>query len=136
MFGKIKGKLLFLLVLMLTPLTSFATNYNVGPNQNLTSLDQVPWLDLQAGDTVNIHYRSEPYRTKIGLRGQGTKDSPITIKGIKGPSGKLPVLSGENATTPANLNGFFSEKWDEFLGVILIKRAPSDPYGTSLSRSY
>jgi len=102
--------------------------YNIGPTQNLSSLDEVPWLSLQAGDVVNIHYRLQPYRTKIGLSGRGTKQSPIIIRGIKGPDGELPVISGKNATTPINLNGFFNKKYDEGLAVILIKRG-SQKYG-------
>jgi len=122
----------FSIVLLFTILISFESNatiYNVGPNETLTSLDQVPWLSLQAGDEVNIYYKNTPYRTKIGLRSRGTSQNPIIIRGIVGPNGELPVLSGENATTPTNLNGFFSEQWDEFLGVIIIKRGPSDSYG-------
>ncbi len=108
----------------------WAINYNVGPGQSLEELDEVPWLDLQAGDTVNIYYRASPYRTKIGLRAQGTAQQPVTIRGILGQNGERPIVSGENATTPQGLAqaGFFSEQYDEGLAVFLIKRSSSDDY--------
>jgi hypothetical protein len=106
----------------------YAATYEVGPGYALTSMEQVPWLDLQAGDAVNIHWRAEPYKTKVGIRGLGTEQQPIVIRGIKGPNGELPVISGNGATTPANLNGFFNTRYDEDLAVFLIKRGPSDAY--------
>ena len=131
MMKKKLTKLITLVIINLITLYThsvIATEYDIGPSQSLTSLDEVPWLDLQAGDKVNIHYQATPYRTKIGLHGRGTKQDPIVIRGIKGPNGELPTISGKDATTPANLNGFFSEKWDENLAVFLIKRARSDSY--------
>ncbi len=62
------------------------------------SFGAVPWVNLAAGDTVRIHYRSEPYRKIIGLRSVGTDSQPIKVCGLKGPGGKLPTISGENAT--------------------------------------
>ncbi len=121
----------FLVLWMLTlSLNATATNYYVGPDEALTELDGVPWLSLAAGDTVNIHYRAEPYRTKVGLRAQGTAEQPVVIRGIRGSNGERPIISGHNATTPANMAGFFSEQYDEFLAVFLIKRASTDPYAT------
>ncbi|RJP77258.1 MAG: hypothetical protein C4522_16015 [Desulfobacteraceae bacterium] len=87
------------------------------------SFDAVPWLSLGPGDTVRIHYRSEPYRKRIGLRAQGTSDQPVRIIGVKGPNGELPHLLGENATTPSNLKGFYDYRdtnYPGYRGLIII----------------
>ena len=44
-------------------LTGSHQTYNVGPGQTYTELTDVPWLSLQAGDVVSIHYRNTPYQT-------------------------------------------------------------------------
>jgi hypothetical protein len=72
--------------------------YDVGPGKTYTELNQVPWLSLQAGDVVNIHYRSTPYRTVIGLRAQGTAAKPVYINGVTDANCNLPVLDAEGAT--------------------------------------
>lgn len=61
------------------------------------SFDTVPWLNLAAGDTVRIHHRSEPYRRIVGLRNTGTESQPVTVCGVRGRNGELPVITGENA---------------------------------------
>lgn len=114
---------------LLLPMAATAATYNIGPNQALNELSEVPWLTLGAGDEVNIHWRSTPYRTKVGIQTRGTAAAPIVIRGVANASGQKPVWSAENATTPASLNGFFSERWDEGLGAILIKRGPDQDYG-------
>jgi hypothetical protein len=118
-----------ILILLFTSFFTFADTYKVGPNQTYENLNTVPWLELIAGDTVLIHYREEPYRTKIGLNSIGTKDKPVTISGVANVEGKLPIISGDNATTPDSLIGFFSEQWDEANGLILIKRDRSIRWG-------
>src|SRR4051794_31862058 len=40
------------------------TTYDIGPGANLKTPNDVPWNKLQAGDTVLIHWRSEPYKNK------------------------------------------------------------------------
>ncbi|MDH5765413.1 MAG: hypothetical protein OEZ38_05290 [Gammaproteobacteria bacterium] len=124
--------LLSIAVMILIPTKAYSVDYHVGPGQALLELDQVPWLELVAGDTVNIYYRAEPYRTKIGLRAQGTEAQPIVIRGLPGINGEKPVISGQNARTPASLAqaGFFSAQYDENLALILIKRGPNDDYAT------
>jgi len=121
---------IFLLTLSLN---CTATNYNIGPDQNLKELDEVPWLTLKAGDTVYIYGRNTPYNHKIGLNGVGTPDSPISIIGVKGLNGTYPILSGINAKTPKNLSGFFDAKWDEANALILIKRSRDQKWGTKPS---
>ncbi len=90
-------------LLLLLPVVSVAQNtYNVGPGQPLASVGAVPWNALQAGDTVNIHWRSTPYHEKIILSRSGTASQPININGVPGPQGALPILDATNATSSPN----------------------------------
>lgn len=112
-------------------LTGRGTTFNVGPGQRYADLQDVPWLSLRGGDVVNIFYRAEPYRSKIGLRGQGTADEPIVINGVTDANCQRPVISGDNALTvrDAQQRRFFSKQYSENLGVFLIYKGPDDPYG-------
>lgn len=104
--------------------------FNVGPGQPYAELSLVPWLSLQAGDVVNIFHRSTPYRTKIGLRAQGTASSPVIINGVTDAKCNRPEIDGEDAITAADaaLDMFFSKQHSESLGLIFIYQAPSDPW--------
>lgn len=104
--------------------------YNVGPGQTLTELTDVPWLSLQAGDVVNILYRSAPYRTKFGLRAQGTAQAPVVINGVTDASCNRPVVTGEQAVTAADARKAGFGKEIEGAGLIQIYRSPTDPYDT------
>lgn len=97
--------------------------YNVQPDTAMTTIAQVPWATLQPGDIVRIHWRPAPYREKWVICRQGTSELPITVTGVPGPNGELPVIDGVGATTPANLNF-----WSEQRGVIKIGGAnvPAD----------
>lgn len=95
---------------------------------NEATFDSVPWATLQAGDTVRIHWKSTPYYRKVGLRSSGTAAQPIRIIGIANLNGDMPVISGENAIVPANLDGFFSIH-SEMLGLITIISGPGDAWG-------
>lgn len=104
------------------------TAYRVGPDQAYKTLGGVPWYQLQAGDTVYIHYSSEPYREKILISGRGTADQWIRILGVPGPNGELPVISGNNAVTGKNARF----RWDnpdlvEAVGVVHIAVGPDLP---------
>jgi len=68
-----------------------------------------------SGDTVLIHWRSVPYREKWVVGRSGTVGSPITIRGVPGPGGALPVIDGQGATTRLAL-----EYWNENRSVIKI----------------
>ena len=89
--------------------------HSVGPGQPLARVNQVPWESLNPGDTVNIHWRNEPYRAKWVICRRGTAEAPITIRGIPGPEGQLPHIDGREATTRNELNF-----WHEARGVIKI----------------
>lgn len=92
--------------LALLPLLSigacFAADYNVGPGQALETIGEVPWSALAAGDTVFIHYRPTPYREKFLISSRGTPTRWIRVIGIPGPSGALPIISGDGAVTSRN----------------------------------
>ncbi len=92
-----------------------ATDYHVGPGQSLTSISQVPWATLEAGDRVYIHWRATPYKEKWVVNRQGTLTNPIEIIGISNAQGQQPVIDGNNAITVDNVNF-----WNESRGVIKI----------------
>lgn len=97
-----KPRILSLAALALAASVSAAT-YEVGPGGKLAGLNQVPWESLQAGDTVLIHARNEPYRSKLVLCCTGKPDAPITVRGVPDAEGHLPVLDGDGATTRKSL---------------------------------
>ena len=81
-----------------------AAVYDVGPGQPLAAIGDAPWATLQPGDEVRIHWREEPYREKWVIGRSGTAEAPIVVRGIAGPGGARPVISGDGATTPAPLD--------------------------------
>lgn len=94
---------------------AWAAEYHVGPGQPLESPNDVPWDRLLPGDIVLIEWRSEPYRSKWVLCCQGTAHEPIVIRGVPNADGELPVIDGDNAVTPRQLNF-----WSESRGVIKV----------------
>ncbi len=100
-----------------------ATDYHVGPGQALTTISEVPWTTLQAGDKVYIHWRNTPYKEKWVINRQGTASNPIEIIGISNAQGEKPIIDGNNALTVANVN-----YWNENRGVIKIggSNVPAD----------
>lgn len=115
-------------------LTGSHATYDVGPGQKLAELTDVPWLDLQAGDVVNIHYRPEPYRTKFGLRAQGTADAPVIINGVTSETCLRPVISGDKAVTARDARMAQFGKVIEDAGIILIYKLPTDDRETYTPR--
>lgn len=89
--------------------------YEVGPSQSLKVPNDVPWNKLQAGDTVLIHWRAEPYKNKFVIAVEGTEKAPITIRGVPSPKGELPVINGDDATTSPHC-----DYWGETRGVVKI----------------
>ena len=105
--SKVRNFLSILLTMQLTCLltsSALATDFNVGPDQAYAAIGDVPWETLGAGDAVYIHWRSSPYREKWVIGRSGTEQAPILVSGVPGPSGELPVISGQNATTRLALN--------------------------------
>lgn len=108
------------LILLAAPGAQAAITYEVGPGKAYANIGDVPWESLQPGDTVLIHWRSTAYKEKWVICRQGTAAAPITVRGVAGPGGALPVIDGNGATTRPQLNF-----WSETRGVIKIGGANS-----------
>lgn len=115
--------LLFVFIFVFGAVTVNAAVYEVKPNTPLDTIAEVPWATLQPGDTVLIHWRPTPYKEKWVICRQGTANAPITISGVPNANGDLPIIDGNGAATPANLNF-----WNENRSVIKIGGAnvPAD----------
>lgn len=92
-----------------------AAVYEVKPNTAMDTIGEVPWATLQPGDLVLINWRATNYNEKWVIGRSGTASAPITVRGVPGPNGELPVIDGRNAVTPPGLNF-----WSENRGVIKI----------------
>ena len=103
--------------------SALAAVYEVREGTALDTISEVPWATLQPGDTVLIHWRAAPYKEKWVICRQGTANAPITVRGVPGPQGQLPVIDGNGATTDAGVNF-----WSETRGTIKIGGAnvPAD----------
>jgi hypothetical protein len=103
--------------------TVSATTFEVGPGKQYASIGAVSWETLQPGDLVLIYWRSTPYNEKWVICRQGTASQPITVRGVPGPAGQLPVIDGNGATTRTQLN-----YWNEVRGLLKIGGAnvPAD----------
>jgi hypothetical protein len=114
---------LFAGILLAWPLMSPAAVYEVGTGKSLATIGEVPWEALRPGDTVRIHWRAQPYHEKWVLCFRGTQEQPITISGVPGPKGQLPVIDGQDATKRPVLS-----YWGEERGVLKIGGAnkPAD----------
>ena len=112
-----------LVIISIAVVAADAAVYEVKQNTPLDTIAEVPWATLQPGDTVLIHWKTTPYKEKWVICRQGTAELPITVRGVRGPNGELPVIDGNGATTPTNLNF-----WSEVRGVIKIGGAsvPAD----------
>lgn len=101
-----------------------ATTYDVGPGF-LPTIASVPWATLQPGDIVNIHYQQTPYKEKWVICRQG-----VTVHGVPDSvTLALPVIDGDGAVTPTNLNF-----WNQDRGLIKIGGAtvPADTMPQSI----
>jgi hypothetical protein len=99
-----------------------ADDLHVGPGRTYATPDRVPWDALEAGDRVLIDWRPEPYRAKFVLCCRGTAAAPITVCGVPGPNGELPVLDAQNALAPVSIEYTSGER-----GVIKIGGADFAP---------
>ncbi|MHC4714453.1 MAG: right-handed parallel beta-helix repeat-containing protein [Planctomycetota bacterium] len=98
----------FLVAVLAVTCATEAAVYEVGPGRELSTLGAVPWESLEAGDTVLIHWSETPYNEKFAIGVAGTKKAPITVRGVPGPAGELPVIDGRGARTRAGL-AFYNE---------------------------
>jgi hypothetical protein len=111
----IKQLLLVVLIFFSTVLAAHAALYEVKPNTPMDTIGEVPWATLLPGDVVRIHWRPQPYAEKWVIGRSGSLGMPITVQGVPGPNGELPVIDGRNAVTAPGLNF-----WSENRGVIKI----------------
>lgn len=102
--------------------------YEVGPNEAYENLGDVPWYALLPGDTVRIHYRTEPYREYFLFSASGDAEQPIRICGVPGPNGELPVLDGDGASTSENSRWPMYEPLQD-LGLITVGANDDNEYG-------
>ena len=102
-------------LLLCLPICAFSATYEVGPGKGYANIGDVPWEKMKAGDQVLIHWRQEPYREKWVIAVQGTEQQPVTVRGVAGESGQLPVIDGRDATTRSQINF-----WNEERGVIKV----------------
>jgi len=111
------------LFVCLLPWVARAAVYEVGDGRPHATIGAVPWEALQAGDTVLIHWRPVPYKEKWVIGRSGTASAPITVRGVPGPGGQLPVIDGNDATTRPQLN-----YWNDVRNVIKIggSNVPAD----------
>src|SRR5215210_865691 len=105
------------------------TTYDVGPGQPLASLGAVPWESLGPGDTVQVHWRPQPYHEKVLISTQGTEAKPIRLTGVPGPNNEPPIISGDNATTPPGQPYPFGGG-GEPRGLLTVMRNATQPYGS------
>jgi hypothetical protein len=75
----------------------------------------VPWESLAASSLVRIHHRAEPYAHKWAINTEGTPEAPVVVRGLPGPGGERPVISGDGAVTRQEL-----DYWNENRSVIKI----------------
>jgi hypothetical protein len=86
----------------------------VGPDRDYATPEEVPWEALEPSTLVRIHARSEPYRDKWVLNARGSAEAPIVVLGVP-DQGMLPVISGEDARTRAEL-----DYWNEPRGIVKV----------------
>lgn len=101
--------------------------YQVGPGQPLASPAEVPWTTLPAGAKVRLHWQPAAYQHKILLSTRGTAAKPITLEGVPGPGGELPVIDGTGAIATAALNytPWFGDVMER--SIIAVARNASQP---------
>lgn len=102
--------------------------FDVGDGKTYATPAAVPWLTLLPCDIVNIHYRATPYNNIIYLASRGRNNKWITIQGVAGPNGELPILDGTNAVMPKNTGGIADL---DASGMIIV----STPSSSTVNRS-
>ncbi|MHC4712244.1 MAG: putative Ig domain-containing protein [Planctomycetota bacterium] len=117
-----------LAVILAATCAAEATTYEIGPGKTYTNVIDMPWESLVAGDTVLIYYRATPYKEKIGIFSQGTEANPITVSGVAGGGGELPILDGIDAVSREQQSYWSDERCVIKLGGTNIP--PEDPTPT------
>lgn len=109
------------------------TDYPVGDGRQFTALQQVPWENLRAGDTVRLFYRAAPYAGKFLIAAQGTAEAPVRICGVRGPNGERPIVDGAGAVTRGALTSAYGNTAQtsdihQARSVIVVKPLATQPY--------
>lgn len=99
--------------------------YEVGPDQAYKQISDVPIETLGPGDTVRIHWREQPYKEIIAITSSGTAEAPITIQGVPGPQGQLPVLDANGATLDSTIRTAYYGTPTR--GLIILANRPEKP---------
>jgi hypothetical protein len=116
-----------------TAMVGSHATYDVGPGQAYADLNTIPFGSLVAGDVVNIYAQpnQQPYKTKLGLRAQGTAANPVVINGVSDAACNKPILDfAGSQTAPGSANVFTSVQYGERLGgVTIMRNTHTDAYG-------
>jgi hypothetical protein len=97
--------------------SDFNSVYHVGPGQAYATPNDIPWEDITPSSLIKIHWRAEPYRNKWVINTNATQSNPVIVLGIP-DNGRLPVISGENASTRLAL-----DYWNEGRSLIKVGAA-------------
>jgi hypothetical protein len=82
--------------------TNEGTVYNVGPSRGLKRLRDVDWVNLMPCDQVLVDYSSTPYTDRVFIASRGEFGKSIVLRGLRGPNGERPIISGQDAVTPTD----------------------------------
>ncbi len=103
--------------------------FHVGPGQVYATLADVPWQVVGAGSTVYVHYRPQPYATKLLLSNRGTSDAWIKLLGVAGPNGERPIIDGDNSAIAPGSLPFSGDSDIEDQSLIAVARDNNKPAG-------
>lgn len=95
--------------------------FEVGTGKAFATPRDVPWIRLLPCDVVKIYYRTEPYKDIVFLGARGDKGKYITIMGVPGTNGELPVFDGVNAVSPPATGTGMPPVFDGF-GMFILSR--------------
>ncbi|NKB66627.1 MAG: hypothetical protein GKR89_06165 [Candidatus Latescibacteria bacterium] len=93
---------------LLGAIPAFGTVYEVGPGCTYARIADSPTHALEAGDTLKVYARAEPYREVFFVHGQGTEEAPIVVLGVADAAGNKPVIDGRDAVV-----GGAADFWNE-----------------------
>ncbi len=89
----------------------FYTIYDVGPEHDYASPCELPWVELEGGTMVRIHWQDEPYRCKWVITTEAYENHPLVVMGVPDDEGRLPVISGEEAVSSEDADWFMEDSW-------------------------
>jgi hypothetical protein len=92
--------------------------FEIGTGKTYANPRNLNWLSLKPCDTVKIYYRATPYTDIVYIGSRGDKNKWITIQGVPGPAGELPVFDGRGAVMPV---GTGANMWNDSTGLFIIQ---------------